>query len=145
MYNCFFVSAVANFIFKFYNSRLVNIKCCETVIYRRDFLQKAYLCATVALLLRLKISFSNCLNSRVANIKCCELVTGLFCDYVHRRISGFCETASSPTFFLRSRTQSDGKIMQIRKANEVVSRLRCSRVDPSRATELRKRKRLLAV
>ena len=58
-------------------------------------------------------------------------------------------------FFLRSRAQSDGKIMQIRKVCEGVlgrggacasrgSLLHYS-LDPSHATELRKRKRLLAV
>ena len=34
------------------------------------------------------------------------------------------KTASSRTFFLRSRAQRDGKIMQIRKVNEEESRER---------------------
>ena len=54
---------------------------------------------------------------------------------------------SSPTFFLRSRAQSDGKIMQIRKVNEegeggkaLMLARNCASM-----TELRRRKRLLAV
>ena len=53
-------------------------------------------------------------------------------------------------FFLRSRPQSDGKIMQIRKVNEVGldvsrgSRLCSSAGNHARVTELRKRKRQLA-
>ena len=54
---------------------------------------------------------------------------------------------SSPTFFLRSRAQSDGKTMQVRKVNEEGLGRGTKKLTRNRAsvTELRRRKRLLVV